>query len=345
MIHGGDVYNNKVKIDFSVNVNPLKTPKRVIESINSSIDNLDAYPDYEAKALREKLSDVIGIKSEYIVCGSGASELLMAVVHAIKPVKALVSVPSFYGYKHVLDAVSAEVIYYYLKEEKAFMLDDGILDLIDREACLDMIILTNPNNPVGNYIDNNLFDGLLAKCKEKNITVLLDECFMELSEDRNNSRLGIINDYDNLLILRAFTKTFAMPALRLGYLVGSNMEHLSEIRKQLPEWNVSLLAQNAGVAALEEVNYLEASKAMINTERKYLSVELTELGIKVYPSVTDFVLIYSDILLYEKLLERGILIRDCSNFEGLSKGYYRIAIKRHKDNVTLVQALKEIFAV
>lgn len=342
MLHGGDIYRNKVKRDFSVNVNPLGTPQRVVKSINASIEKLDSYPDYEYENLRNKISERLKINSDYIICGNGASELFMAVVHSIKPSKAIVPVPSFYGYERAISSSDSKIVNYYMREEKGFLIDDDILDMIETNKDTDIIVLANPNNPTGNYIETNLLKRLIEKCSKNNIAVLLDECFMELSDNTDNSSISLINDYDNLLIVRAFTKTFAMPALRLGYLVGSDIKTLSEIRNQLSEWNVSLLAQNAGIAALEETDYLDVAKKIINDEREYITNEIKKLGIKVYPSAANFILLYSDISLYERLLERGILIRDCSDFKGLSEGYYRIAIKCHEDNVILVDALKEI---
>ena len=342
MIHGGDVYRNNIDIDFSVNVNPLGISESIERSLDKFIKHINKYPDYKSEILIKKLSDIWNIKESGIICGNGASELIMAVVHAIKPKKALLPVPSFYGYRHAIISCDAEVVYYYLKEENNFLIDEGIIDLVKKEDNPDLIIIANPNNPTGKYIDAALLKELLDECYKKNITVLLDECFMELSDERDRTMINNIFEWDNLLVLRAFTKTFAMPALRLGYLIGADPDKLSMIRKQLPEWNVSLVAQRAGEAALDDISYLERARETIFRERRFLTKELDAIGIKTYPSSTDFILIQTKMPLFEKLLDKKILIRSCKDFLGLDKDYYRIAIKQHDENIKLIESIKKI---
>ena len=156
MIHGGDVYRNNIDIDFSVNVNPLGISESIERSLDKFIKHINKYPDYKSEILIKKLSDIWNIKESGIICGNGASELIMAVIHALKPKKALLPVPSFYGYRHALISGDTETIYYYLKEEKNFLPDDGIIDLIKKEDNTDLIIISNPNNPTGKYIDSAL---------------------------------------------------------------------------------------------------------------------------------------------------------------------------------------------
>ena len=155
--------------------------------------------------------------------------------------------------------------------------------------------------------------------------------------------LSEIGKENRLLLLRAFTKSFAIPGVRLGYLIGSAEELLSKIREQLPEWNLSIFAQKAGQACLSSGNetYLTETVRYVKRERRFLTDELQQMGIRVFPGKANFLLLYCEENLYEKLLRRGILIRDCSNFEGLSEGYYRIAVKRHEENLQLLEAIKE----
>ncbi|MBQ9234112.1 MAG: aminotransferase class I/II-fold pyridoxal phosphate-dependent enzyme [Lachnospiraceae bacterium] len=342
MTHGGDIYRNIVEYDFSVNINPLGTPESVNENLKDNVTDVACYPDYESEELRKLLSDYYCLNIDSILCGNGASELFMAVVHALNPKKAIVPVPSFYGYKYVLTSAGTEIIYYQMKEYNGFRLDEGIIDFLDREKDIDMLFLANPNNPVGNLVDSGLMDKLLDKCKEKNIFVILDECFMNLSSNPDSTKSGELDKWDNLCIIRAFTKTFAMPALRLGYLIGNNKDFLKKIKAHLPEWNVSLLAQRAGVAALNSGNYICRARTVIDNERIYLTNCINDMGFMVYPSDANFIMIKTDKPIYDILLKRGILIRDCSDFEGLKKGFYRIAVKTHRENELLVNCLKDI---
>ena len=346
MAHGGDIYTNDICMDYSVNVNPFGVPE-IIDDIFRKYDSyICSYPDYESFELRNMLAARYCLSVDNVLCSNGASEIFMAMAHAFRPENVLLTAPSFAGYVWAFEAVEANLIYYVTKEENDFLIREDIMDVIDEKDNIDMLILANPSNPVGNYTDNNLLDKLLKECKKRDIAVIIDECFMELSDICQNTKTDLINSYDNLFIVRAFTKTFAIPALRLGYVLGSNVGLMMKIRRQLPEWNVSLPAQKAGAVLMSEESkletYLAESRKLINKERSYLMEELSGMGIKVYPSFTNFILLKTDILLYNKLLDKKILIRDCSDYYGLDKGYYRIAIKKHVENEVLIDAIKEL---
>lgn len=339
MIHGGDIYRNQVQLDYSVNLNPLGVPASVKDAVKQAVERCDVYPDGTALELRQGISEHFQLNPEQIICGNGASELFLAVVHACSPKRILIPVPSFYGYQWAAQAAGAEIRYYYLKSEDGFALDRGILEEFED---IDMIFLANPNNPTGSYIDEALLTEILKACMQKRIMVVLDECFMELSTSpKTHSRIRECQKWSNLLLVRAFTKSFAIPAIRLGYLAGSNIDVLENIRRQLPEWNTSRIAQEAGIAALREGNYLEQARAVIREERKFLIRELAQIGITVYPSETNYLLIYTDTPLQRQLLKAQILIRDCSNFIGLQNGYYRIAVKGHAENVRLLEEIRK----
>ena len=185
------------------------------------------------------------------------------------------------------------------------------------------------NNKKKSYIKK-----LLELCREKEILVILDECFIEFCGEEY-SMMPETGEYDNLLIVRAFTKSFAIPGVRLGYLVSSNRELRNNIKAHLPEWNLSAFAQEAGIACAAQKEYLGKTREYIRTERKILSENLKNTGIRVFDGEADFLLIYTDIPLYGELLKRGILIRDCQNFRGLTEGYYRVAVKTREENIRL----------
>ena len=148
-----------------------------------------------------------------------------------------------------------------------------------------------------------------------------------------------MEEYPNVLVVKAFTKLYAIPGARLGYLFGGEKELVARIAEQLPEWNISCFAEAAGIAALEEKIYCERTVSYLEKERAFLTEELTRREILVYPGEADFLLLQTELPLYEKLLEQKILIRDCSNYRGLEKGYYRIAVRNHEDNQKLLSAI------
>lgn len=340
-IHGGDIYRNDVKFDFSVNINPYGIPESVRQAMLEGICECNHYPDIECEDLRAALGIHTGAEAGNIICGNGASELFMAVAHAIKPKKGVILVPSFYGYERALNAVCCENIYYHTGKENNFMPDEKIFDVLTEDT--DILFLANPNNPTGNITDRKFLVEIAEYCRQRNIFVVLDECFIEfVEENRRLSMMENIKKFENLVIVRAFTKIYAIPGIRLGYLVCGNDGITAKIKEQLPEWNVSVPAQRAGIAALKEKEYIRKSLQLITEEREFLSRGLEGMDIKVYPSETDFLLIETGIRLDKKLLEKGILIRDCGNFRGLEKGFYRIAVKKREENQLLLDRISEL---
>lgn len=337
-IHGGDIYRNQVNMDFSVNTNPLGMPKSVREALQEAWLHADEYPDPQAQALREVLASHFSVPDEWLCFGNGASELFLAIVHTLRPKKILIPVPSFYGYEHAAKAAECEIVTYPLEAENDFTLQDDFLEMLTKD--IDLVFLANPNNPTGRCVDKAYGLRLLQICKEKHMKVVLDECFIEfVGEDA--SFMEQSEEFSNLILVRAFTKIYAIPGVRLGYLLCSDTEFCKKVQRQLPEWNLSTFAQAAGIAAIREYAYVKESADFVKRERFFLESKLKELGMKVYPGDADYLLIYTKIPLYERLLKRQILIRDCSNFAGLTSGYYRIAVRTREENETLWKAIGE----
>ena len=339
ILHGGDVYRNEVRLDFSVNLNPYPMPREVTDAMQAGLSEINQYPDPMQQELRSRIAVLESMSPENVVCGNGASELLMAAVHAVMPRKALITAPCYAGYAVALKASDAEVAEYLLDEKRDFVLDDGILDQINDS--IDMVFIADPNNPNGRLIEPALKKAIIEKCEECGAVPVIDECFYPLTAE--GAEGGAVTD--KALHLRAFTKTFAIPGIRIGYMLSNDTELLDRIRKHLPEWNVSRIAERTGEAAakvLESTDYLKDSVRMIEQEREYLAGQLERLGIKVYRSDTNYLLIKSRSGLYERLLERGILIRRCANFSGLDDTYFRIAVRKHDDNAELINILSKV---
>ena len=339
VLHGGDVYRNEVRLDFSVNLNPLPMPAEVTEAMRAGMEEIHQYPDPSQQKLRGSIASLEQTEPDSIVCGNGASELLMAAVHAVMPKRAVITAPCYAGYAVALKAADAEITEYFLDENSDFALDEGILGCITDDT--DMVFIADPNNPNGKLIEPALKTAIAQRCEECGAVLVIDECFYPLT-GAGISRREIS---DNALHLRAFTKTFAIPGIRLGYMISRDREMLAAIRKHLPEWNVSRIAERTGEAAaavMEKTGYLEKSVRMIDRERVYLAGQLEKLGIRVYGSDTNYMLLKSVPNLYERLLERGILVRRCANFSGLDETYFRIAVRRHEDNEELIKIIGEV---
>ena len=384
MLHGGEIYDTQaVQYDFSVNINPLGLPATVRGALVGALDSLTQYPDQECRALRQALAQYTGVPADRILCGNGASELIEAAVRALCPRNILLTAPSFSGYRHAAEGAGAQIRYHMLRKEEDFALTDRYLE--DLTPDTDMAILCSPANPVGNLVEPDLLTRIVETCEEREIWLMVDECFLGFVSDeeaRTTRRFleprGLFSDSScrtpedrnrparHLLVLDAFTKRFAMPGIRLGYLMAADSAILQQIHAQQPEWSVSLPAQAAGCAALaaegikayemeakrsnaistdaksSEGSYLEAARLMIASERRKMEKALAEMGCRVFPGNANFIFFSSEKELYRPLLARGFLIRNCDNYPGLGRGDYRIAVLRPEQNDALLQAMREI---
>ena len=346
-LHGGDVYRNQVELDFSVNINPFGMPDGVKKALCDAIFLCTQYPDEKVSKLSEAMAKKLDVPQECLLFGNGASELFVAIIHARKPKTVLVLAPSFSGYEHSAACEDCQVRYYYLKKEDNFELTEHFVQELIRQIkaheAPDLIFLANPNNPTGACISFDLLSQIVFLCCEHKITLVIDECFIEFTKRQNESLIKTAIHSSYLIVVRAFTKIYGIPGVRLGYLASSE-KMVSCLKKQLPEWNVSLLAQYAGAAALQEDEFVQKTSEYVKKQRKYLTEKLRLLGLTVWQGEADYLLFYSEKNLYEMLLKKKMLIRDCSNYKGLESGYYRIAVKKQEENDRLIAALEAVLS-
>lgn len=341
IIHGGDIYNHKNVLDYSANINPLGISDKVMEAAKNGIAMSIHYPDIACRKLCKEISKAEKISKNFILCGNGAADLIFSFVIAVKPKKALLIAPTFAEYEAALKTVSCHITYYDLKEKNDFIVQDNIIDCITEET--DVLFLCNPNNPTGQLTDKELLIKIANRCKENNCYFIIDECFNDfLDYPEKVSMKSELYNYPNIVILKAFTKMYAMPGLRLGYCMSRNSFLLEKMEAVTQPWNVSIPAQEAGIAALKEKKYVEKTKKLIKEERAYIIKELENMGICVIGSKANYIFFYCENDLYKACLKKHILIRDCSNYSGLKKGYYRIAVRKPEENKILIQVLKSI---
>ncbi len=339
--HGGDIYRNNIKLDYSANINPLGIPPSAKKAAQEAISRCIHYPDVEYELLLSAIEEAENIPKEYIICGNGASELIFMVCLARKPRKALLLAPTFAEYEQALRSVDCEINYYTLEEEKGFILQEDFLTYLEDD--IDMVFLCNPNNPTGQLIDQRLLLQIAQRCEKQNTLLVLDECFIDFIQSPEEfSMKEYVSQFNTLFLLKAFTKIYGMPGLRLGYGFTRNKGILSKMKEVCQPWSISVPAEAAGIAALKEKVYLAKTHRLMKIERKYLLTELKQgLVVKTYGASANFIFFQASEELGEMLRKKGILIRDCSNYLGLKKGYYRIAIRGHNENEKLIQIWKE----
>lgn len=339
-IHGGDIYSKKYRYDFSANINPFGMPERVKAAAMDGVNHSIHYPDIKCRRLRGAIAKKEDVSEDWIVCGNGAAELIFLLTQTLKPAKAVLVSPGFAEYEQALNVIRCKIDYHLLDQEHDFELDGRYLNRLDETV--DIAFLCNPNNPTGLLIDQELLLRILDRCKEKNIFLVMDECFLEfVPQALQCTLIKHIKSMKNLFVLKAFTKMYGMPGLRLGYGLCSDKELLQSMREQIQPWNVSVPAQMAGIAACDEKEWVVKTCDHIEKERAFLSGELKKLGFKVYESKANYLFFEGPEELMEFCNKEGILIRDCSNYRGLSKGFYRIAVRLHEENETLIKCFQK----
>lgn len=339
--HGGDIYTYGDLLDFSVNINPLGISEHVAEAAKRGIEKAEAYPDCQCRKLREKLARRQGMPETYYVFGNGAAEIFYTLVLAEKPEKALLPVPAFSEYERALNTVGCRINYYGTEKEKGFCIDETFLNALNEET--DIVFLCSPGNPAGAVTDRKLLLKAAQLCEKFQIRLVVDECFGGLLEEPEaHSVIKETVRYPHLIVVRAFTKTFAMPGLRLGYGVTSDTGLTEKMEQMRQPWSVSIPAQEAGIAALDEEARVREAAGLIAEERRFLEEQLERLGIETISSEANYILMYSEKDLFHELKKDKILIRDCSDYRGLTKGWYRIAVRKRKENQILIRSLEKI---
>ena len=345
--HGGDIltaqaaYGGEV-LDFSANLNPLGMPAPVAEAARQAADQSARYPDPLCRDLRRAIAAHDGVEEEQVVCGNGAADLIFRLAFALKPRKALVTAPTFSEYEEALTCVGCEMVRYTLDQSRNFDLDAGFVEAIGPDT--DLVFLCTPNNPTGRLINGDLLEEVLERCGAVGAVLAVDECFLPLATG-GPGLAPRLKDHPNLVLLRAFTKSYAMAGLRLGYCLTANQGLREHLGKFAQPWSVSTPAQAAGVAALTSCPHWAAEgRALVESTRTGLAAGLEAAGCTVIPGQANYLLFRLPGVanLKEKLLERGVLIRSCANYHGLGPDWYRVCVRGEAENRRLLAALSEV---
>ncbi len=347
MDHGGDIYNNIAETDFSVSLNPFPVPKELKIALREGIERLGTYPEPGQTGVRNAIALAENTDPSRILAGNGASEMIMAVIRHLMPRRAVLIEPGFTGYEHALRSVdNCDIHRIFLDVNKDFIPGDDITDKIPKDT--EVMFLCDPWNPLGYNINEDIKRKILDFTDRRGISLILDESFLPLSEKMRSFDRDEITElterYPGLYIIRSYTKLFSMPGLRMGYLI-SSPSNIIRIMKQLPEWNLSVIAEQvmkAGADCVRRSDFIRASLDRIAGERDHITRKLREYGCYVYKSDTVFITFKSNPSLYHRLLEERLMIRDLSGIPGLYEGFYRIGIRSKEENRRLLEQIKVI---
>lgn len=336
--HGGDIYSYPDFIDFSANINFLGVPESLMEAAQRALTEVIHYPQPGSVKLCEEIARMEEINAAQVICGNGAADVIFSLVLAEKPKKALVPMPTFQEYEQALLSVDCKLERMELLG-KNFSWESFAKEITEDT---DMVFFCNPNNPTGVVYPREGLEKLLQKCARTGTRLVVDECFLNfISEEKTITMKPYLEKFSNLFIVKAFTKMFAIPGIRLGYGLSSDKKLLKKMQTVTQPWNVSVIAQQVGIAATKEINFIEKTRQAVETEKEYLLQELQQLPIEIYGYAANFICFRGEKNLDKKLEQRGILIRNCSNFKGLEEGWYRIAVRDRQDNQLLIQALRD----
>lgn len=335
--HGGDIYTYRNMLDFSANLNPLGLPPGVIAAAQKGC-TAAVYPDPLCRELTAALARHEQLPAGQMICGNGAADLIFRLVWALRPRRALLIAPGFAEYEQALKTVGCDIEYFYLTPANGYRLTEEYLNALHSE--LDMLFICNPNNPTGLTVPPPLLQKIVHRAAGLHIRVALDECFNDLLDDpAKHSLKNSLNANPHLFILKAFTKTYAMAGLRLGYALSADEGLLAAMREIAQPWSVSLPAQLAGVAALAEAAYVERARRLIAAERGRLLQELNRLGCQTFGAEANYIFFQTKPGLCEACRGHGLLIRDCGNYHGLTAGSYRVAVRLPEENDRMLDIL------
>ena len=343
VIHGGKDHLIKPDvIDFSSNITPIGVPKSVKTILKKNLDNIQRYPDLSSSEVISSLTKYTKLDKAYLLVGNGAIEIIYNFCFAFlsKNTKVLIPVPTFQEYETAAKLNNCKISYFTTMNLSENL--DQFLSKIPKQGC---VFLCNPNNPTGKLLSKNQILVIIKTAKKLSSIVFVDECFIEMVPDSNQSAISYVKKYDNFFVLRSLTKSFGLPGIRIGYAAASK-QMIEILQKIKIPWSVNSLAQDAASIALKNKSHIKKSNYVIKKELNYLMNAISQLnGFNCYDSTTNFILIktkHNSTKLQQKLLKHKILIRDCKNFRGLDDHHIRIAVKSHKDNLKLVRALEKI---
>lgn len=348
LVHGGDWAGYRAEfgcdaLDFSANVSPLGLPAGVAAAITNALPTADRYPDPLCRELRAALAGAEGVPADWILCGNGAADLIFRLALAVRPRRALLPAPTFAEYEAALQTVGCAVQRVFLREENEFAVTEEFIDAVTPET--DIVFLCQPNNPTGQVTPPALVERLVRRCAECGAVLVVDECFLDFLPDRDAwTAKQLLRDASQLIILKAFTKLYAMAGVRLGYALCGDAALLEKMRGAGQPWAVSSLAQAAGLAALQETAYAGAVRALIAEQRPRMAAGLRALGLRVMDGQANYLLFRATPDFGEKLRRRGAVVRSCANYPGLDAAWYRTAVRTAEENTRLLQIMGEILA-
>ena len=336
-------------INFASNVNPYGCSNKLKEHLINDINAIEHYPDRDYTLLRAAIAKYCNAVPENIVVGNGCSELINAFIQIISPESATIVSPTYSEYSHAVSIAGGKSNYFEMSENEDFRLNvEELMDSFSKDT--NLLIICNPNNPTSKLINLSDIERIVKFCFSKNINVIIDETYIEfVSDPLSASAASLTNKYNNLSVLRGTSKFFCCPGLRLGYAITGNDILKNSLKNTMSPWTVSSLAESAGQFMFSDNNYISEISIKMNNERMRMYDFFNDSKIfKAYKPQANFILLkildsnLSSAEIFEKAIKSGLMIRDCSDFIGLSNRFIRFCFLNPDEDdklITLLQSL------
>ncbi len=355
--HGSDlekieeIYHIKKEdiTSFSANVNPIGISPKLRETLVHHIDDITGYPDREYTSLRQSIGRYIDADYKNIIVGNGSSELISLFIQNLKPKKALILGPTYSEYEHAVSLCGGSAYYYRLDEKHDFSVH---VDRLEKKLTekIDLLVICNPNNPTSTAISRSDMRQILDVCKIHGIYVMIDETYVEFTEDvKAVTAVPLAPIYNNVIILRGISKFFAAPGLRLGYAICSNRDLRKKVVGRQNPWTINTLAAVSGEIMFSDTDYIQETRRLISSERTRICRFLDGCkGLTYYPPTANFVLVkitkegVTADDLFDAAIRKGLMIRNCASFPFLDNKYFRFCFMMPEKNDELLALIKEI---
>jgi threonine-phosphate decarboxylase len=356
--HGGNVWEVSEKhnipvdqiIDFSISTNPLGAPEKAVESIRQHLNLIHHYPDPDHKWLLEALAKSVGVAPNNVVVGNGSTELiyLFNEVFLEDGYEAVIPVPTFNEYKAAIERFGGNMTFIKCDSANNFKLNlEELENSLTKKTRI--IFLCNPNSPTGWLYEKADILRIIKFAADENVFVFVDEDYIDfVDDDKRYSMAEYVNEHNNLFVLRSLTKFFGLAGVRIGFGVGSP-DLVNVLKRVIMPWSVNSLAMFAAAEAVKDTEFIKKSRLLLSkSKRQMLAMFKTVPWLKIYPSETNFLLIeiirkdLTSTQLAEGLAEKGLLIRDCRDFDGLNNRFFRVTVRRPEENRRLVEQIKSL---
>ena len=334
-------------IDFSASINPLGPSPRARRAIVAALDLVSHYPDPDCVSLRRALATHYKCAPEQLLIGNGSTELIHLLPRALPIRRALIIGPAFSEYARAVSLAGGQALLVNATRDEEYRppFDRALKILKKKNPNFDAVFLCHPNSPTGQAADVENILELAHVARRRHASVIVDETFVEYCQER--SVLPHLNRMPHVLMLRSFTKFYALPALRAGCLIGG-ADVVRRIGHAQPPWSVNALSQAAVLASIADLRYATRSRTFMDRERPRFSRALQSFpGVTVFPSDANFLLLelperYSAAHVTRALWRHGMLIRDCSHIDGLTSRMIRVAVRTKSENERLITEFRRI---